>query len=283
MGRAASSGARTALITGGAQGIGRAIARRLAADGLGVAIADILEEKGEQVAAGIRRDGGCADYIAADVGQPSDVESMVDQTASRFGRLDVLVNNAYQSTPGTAEEVGAVEWDRGFAVMVRTMSLAARAAVPEMRRVGGGSIVNISSVHGLLAAERSVIYEACKAAVVGITRAMALDFGPDGIRVNAICPGLIVTEVFDAEFQEDRDEARFREAIYPLRRVGRPRDIAAAVAYLVSEEAAFVTGHALVVDGGLTIQLQDGLAHRVRDHLQEADDGAPLRTPPLAD
>lgn len=272
---------KTALVTGGAQGIGRAVARRLAGEGMAVLIADIQDDKGERVASEIVSSGHRAAYVHADVGEPSDAREMVERSVAEYGRLDVLVNNAFENIPGTAEEVASADWDRGFGVMVRAMGLAARAAIPEMRRVGGGSIVNISSVHGLLAAERSVIYETCKAAVIGLTRALALDYGPDRVRVNAICPGAIVTEVTDPDFQADRARARLTEAIYPLRRVGRPDDIAAAVSFLVSEEAAFITANTLVVDGGLSAQLQDGLASRVKAHLAARDDGRPLRTPSL--
>ncbi len=272
---------KTALVTGGAQGIGRAVARRLAGEGMAVLIADIQDDKGESVASEIVSSGHRAAYVHADVGEPSDAREMVERSVAEYGRLDVLVNNAFENIPGTAEEVASADWDRGFGVMVRAMGLAARAAIPEMRRVGGGSIVNISSVHGLLAAERSVIYETCKAAVIGLTRALALDYGPDRVRVNAICPGAIVTEVTDPDFQADRARARLTEAIYPLRRVGRPDDIAAAVSFLVSEEAAFITANTLVVDGGLSAQLQDGLASRVKAHLAARDDGRPLRTPSL--
>jgi NAD(P)-dependent dehydrogenase (short-subunit alcohol dehydrogenase family) len=269
------------IVTGGAQGIGRAVAHRLAADEVAVTIADIQDDKGAAEAAAIRESGGRALFVRADVSEPGDCTMMVERTLDAFGRLDYLVNNAYRSTPGTAEEAPVEAWDDGFAVMVRCMGLTAREVVPAMRRAGGGSIVNISSVHGLLAAERSAVYETCKAAVIGITRAMAVDFGPDGVRVNAVCPGAIVTEVNDEDFMSDRRRVRLTEKLYPLRRVGRPADVAAAVRFLLSAEASFITGHTLVVDGGLSVQLQDSLAHRVMLHLGEDDDGAPLNTPPL--
>jgi NAD(P)-dependent dehydrogenase (short-subunit alcohol dehydrogenase family) len=149
-----------------------------------------------------------------------------------------------------------------------------------MRRVGGGSIVNISSVHGVLVSDSAAVYDTCKHAVIGLTRGMAVDFGPDGVRANAICPGLIVTEVRDDSWQEAKEDALFAEMYHPLRRVGRPRDIAAGVGFLVSDEAAFITGHTLTVDGGLSIQLQDSLVRRARQYAQPGQTVRSLRTPP---
>ncbi len=274
---------RTAIITGGAQGIGRAIARRFARDGANVVIADVQADKAEAEASALRSAGLQAGAVETDVGDPAAIDGMVAHSVERFGRVDILVNNAYHSPRGSAESVDAADWDRGFHVMVRSMGLAARAVAPHMRSAGSGNIVNISSVHGLLAATDSVIYETCKHAVIGITRALAVDLGPDNIRVNAICPGAIVTEAPDASWRNDPERAARDELLYPLRRVGRPHDIAAAVSFLVSDQAAFITGHALAVDGGLSIQLQDALADRVRAHPRGEDVTKSLRTPPLQD
>jgi NAD(P)-dependent dehydrogenase (short-subunit alcohol dehydrogenase family) len=276
-----SHSGKVAIVTGGAQGIGRAIARRLSCEGAAVVIADVQRDKGTAVAEACIEGGGRALFTQTDVREPDQVTEMVGRARDAFGRLDILVNNAYEPMEGTAEDVDAESWDRGYQIMVRTIGLAARAAVPEMRRLGGGSIVNISSVHGLLAADRSVVYEACKHAVIGLTRAMAVDFGPDEIRVNAVCPGAIITEATDAAWRGHRPGAALTELLYPLRRAGVPDDVAAAVSFLVSDEAAFITGHSLVVDGGLSIQLQDALAERVRVFLADGDDGRPLRTPPV--
>jgi NAD(P)-dependent dehydrogenase (short-subunit alcohol dehydrogenase family) len=139
------------------------------------------------------------------------------------------------------------------------MYLGAKYAVPAMRESGGGSIVNLSSVHGLLTAPKSLIYEAGKFAVIGVTKQMACDYGPDNIRVNAICPGHIVTERMQQRWDANPEGLEFFAQQYPLRKTGRPVDIANAIVFLCSEEASFITGHALVVDGGLTIQLQENL------------------------
>ena len=272
---------KVAIVTGGAQGIGRATAHRLARDGASVVIADVQSDKGFSEAEAIGANGGRATFVQADIGDPAQIDAMIAHALATFGRLDILVNNAYQNTPGPADQVTAEAWDRGFAVMVRAMGLAARNAVPAMRAAGGGSIVNIASVHGLLAASNSAIYETCKHAVIGITRAMAVDYGPSGIRVNAICPGLIVTEKHDPAWSSDRAHAVFTEEMYPLRRAGRPSDIANAIAFLVSEDATFITGHALTVDGGLSVQLQDSLAYRMRTHMESDNSNRPLHTPTL--
>ena len=273
---------KAALVTGAAQGIGRAIAWRLASDGAAVHIVDVQTEKGEAEAAAIRDSGMNATYQTADVGDPRQITSMVETCVEHHGRIDILVNNAW----GVAGDALAgkepwEQWDRGFAIMVRALALAGQAALPHMRRVGGGSIINISSVHGFLASDDAAIYDTCKHAVIGVSKGMALDYGPYGVRANTICPGLIVTEVRDSAWREDHEEALFDESYHPILRAGRPRDIAAGVSYLVSDEAAFVTGHALVIDGGLSLQLQDSLARRTRDHLREGRTDQPLRTPPV--
>jgi len=265
---------RVAIVTGGARGIGGATARRLAEAGAAVLIADIDQTAAAQNVAAITQAGGTAEACYADVGKHDDVRAMVAQAVDRWGRLDMLINNAYSpvggGVAGGAVEVEEAAWDASLAVLVKSIYLAVKYAVPHLRRAGGGSIVNISSVHGLLMAPGWLVYEAGKSAVIGITRQMAIDYGPDHIRVNAICPGHIVTERIQAAMWEHNPEGlRFFEQQYPLRRCGRPADIANAVAFLCSDEATFITGHALVVDGGLSIQLQENLAVRLAHYVQE--------------
>jgi len=263
-----------AIVTGGAQGIGGATARRLAEDGARVLIADVDAGGAERNARAIQEAGGTAATIVADVGRHADVRRMVDEAARLWGKLTILVNNAYNpiggDDGGSAVEVTEEAWDRGLAVLMKSIYLGAKYAVPLMEQAGGGSIVNLSSVHGLLQAPRSLIYEAGKAAVIGMTREMACDFGPFGIRVNAICPGHIVTERVQKSFWDDNPEGlKFFAEQYPLRRVGRPLDIANAIAFLCSDEASFITGHALVVDGGLSIQLQENLGVHLARYIQK--------------
>ena len=257
---------RVAIVTGGAWGIGRAVARKLAAEGARVLIADVDLEAAESNAEHIRRQGGLAAALRTDVGRRADVEAMIAKAVETWGRLDVLVNNAFPvQTPGDGSALDVTEdlWDRWMAIMLKSVLFGAKYAVPEMRKVGKGAIVNMSSVHGLLAAEKSLVYETGKAAIIAATRQMACDFGPDGIRVNAICPGNIVTErIYERVWKDNPAGRRLFEDQVPLRRDGRSEDVADAVVFLCSDESAFITGHALVVDGGMSIQLQENLSMR---------------------
>ena len=264
---------KVAIVTGGAAGIGGATARLLAEQGASVLVADIRGPAAQDNVGRIVASGGDADGMGADVGKHEDIVAMVRRAVRNWGRLDILVNNAFSPTDegdGDALTVTEEAWDAGMATLVKAHFLAAKHAVPHMRESGGGSIVNISSVHGLLMAPRKLIYEAGKSAVIGVTKQMAIDFGPDGIRVNAICPGHIVTERQRERWDKNPSGLRYFEDQYPVRRTGVPLDIANAVAFLCSDEASFITGHALVVDGGLTIQLQEDFSvrqvHYIREH-----------------
>lgn len=267
---------QVAIVTGGALGIGGATARRLAADGGKVLIADINEEAARENASGIREAGGEAEVVLADVGDHADIVKTIDSAVEHWGRVDILVNNAYSLT--SAQDTSILEtteeaWDSGLAVMAKALFLASKYAVPHMEKNGGGNIINISSVHGLLQSPGFLVYEASKSAVIGMTRQMAVDLGPRGIRVNAICPGHIVTENIQARMWEDNPSGyAFFEEQYPLRRCGKPEEIASAIAFLCSAQASFITGHALVVDGGLSIQLQENLGVRLAHYMQENPD-----------
>ncbi len=265
---------RVAIVTGGATGLGGAIARRLAADGAQVFIADIADDLAAENVEQIGARGGMAVAHHADVSKHDDIRQMIQAAVDRWGRLDILVNNAFpamEALPGGAEEVTEEQWDFGMALLAKALFLGAKYAVPEMRKVGGGNIVNIASVHGLLMAEDYLVYEAGKSAAIGITKQMAIQHGRDNIRVNCICPGHMVTENIQRLMWDDNPSglALFADQ-YPLRRTGRPEEIAGAVAFLCSDDASFVTGHALVVDGGLSIQLGENLgvrqAHFMRNH-----------------
>lgn len=263
---------QVAIVTGGAQGIGGATARRLSEEGASVLIADTDRAAAEQNAAIIRAGGGTVATLVTDVGEHDDIRAMVDEAVRQWGGLTILVNNAYAAASdvrGSAVEVGEGAWDRGLAVLMKSIFLGAKCAVPAMQQAGGGSIVNVSSVHGLLMAPDSLVYEAGKSAVIGMTRQMATDFGPLGVRVNAVCPGHILTERMQARWDENPSGLRFFEQQYPLRRCGRPVDIANAIVFLCSQEASFITGHALVVDGGLSVQLQENLGVQLAHYLQE--------------
>lgn len=264
---------KVAVVTGGAQGIGGATARRLAADGARVLIADINEAAAQQNASTIRQAGGEAEVSLTDVGNSADVAKMIAGAVEKWGRLDILVSNAY--SPTAAHDTPIIEtteeaWDTGLSVMAKALFLASKHALPYMDRSGGGNIINISSVHGLLQSSDFLVYEASKSAVIGMTRQMAIELGPRGIRVNAICPGHIVTENIQRHmWQENPSGYRFFEEQYPLRRCGKPDEIASAIAFLCSDQASFITGHSLVVDGGLSIQLQENLGVRLARYMQD--------------
>ncbi|MCZ6538419.1 MAG: glucose 1-dehydrogenase [Chloroflexi bacterium] len=295
---------RGAIVTGGALGIGGGCARRLAADGASVLIVDINEEAGASNVNRILEAGGKAEFMAGDVAQESVAAEMVEKAVSSFGRLDLLVQNAYgggSDSAGSAVEIKPDAWHRGMDLLVGALYLGAKFGVPAMeesgmdpnfeqgpwegagRRHGDppaqnvGRIVNMASVHGMLMAPRSMIYEAGKAAVIGLTRQMAVDFGPVGITVNAIAPGHIVTERGESTWNEVGNDAGFRlfELHYPVRRTGVPEDIANAVAFLCSNEASFITGQTLAVDGGMTIQLQENIVMDTKDYIAANPD---LRT-----
>ena len=263
---------QVAIVTGGALGIGGAAARRLAQEGAKTLIADIDLDAANANAQRIRDAGGAAEVTRADVGSHDDIRRMIERAVDLWGRLDILVNNAFSPAhgpdTGSALDVTEERWDFEMGVLAKSIFLGVKYAVPHMRDTGAGSIVNIASVHGLLMAPGKLVYEAGKSAVIGMTRQMATDFGPMGIRVNAICPGHIVTERIEASYGEDLSYPRFLEDQYPLRRVGRPDDVANAIVFLCSEEASFITGHALAVDGGLTVQLQEDFGVRQAQYAQ---------------
>jgi NAD(P)-dependent dehydrogenase (short-subunit alcohol dehydrogenase family) len=259
---------QVAIITGGAKGIGGATARRLAEEGAAILIADIDVDAADANAARIRGAGGAVETLGTDVTVPRDLERMVERAMRSWGRLDILVNNAVAPyEQGGAEQVSEEGWDAGMSLLVKSMFLAVKHAVPELRR-GGGAIVNVASVHGLLQAPGRLVYEVGKTAVIGLTRQLATEYGPDGIRVNAICPGHILTERLQARWEGNPEGLRFFERQYPLRRCGTALDVANAIAFLCSDQAAFITGHALVVDGGLTVQLQEDLGVALGRYVQ---------------
>ena len=252
---------KIAIVTGGAVGIGGAIARRLAADGAKVLIADFVPEKAAENVARIEASGGTASAYEVDISQPEQIRPMIEHAVELWGGLHILVNNAWGTLEpdGTAITLTETAFDRALTASQKAVFLSAKFGVPHIQESGGGSIVNISSVHGQLVAPSSLAYEMTKAALIAMSRQMALDFGPIGVRVNCICPGHIVTERQAERWKVNPSLLRFFDQHYPLRHTGVPDDIANAVRFLCSDEAAFITGHTMVVDGGMTIQLQENL------------------------
>ncbi len=246
-------GGKTALITGAASGIGRATALIFAREGAAVSIVDLNREVGETVAQEISMAGGRAIFAGGDVTSAADCRRVAECTVREFGGIHVLFNNAGVIRRASVLEISEREWDAVLAVNVKSIFLMCREVIPMMALAGGGSIVNTASGWGLAGGARAAAYCASKGAVVLMTKAMAIDHGRQNIRVNCICPGDTNTAMLRSEAQqigESEDRFLSDSAKRPLGRVGKPEEIAQAALYLASDRASFVTGTALVVDGG---------------------------------
>lgn len=244
---------KRALITGGASGIGRATALLFAREGAALSVVDLDETGGQTVAQMIVDDGGQAIFMRCDVSRAADCQRAVQQTVSELGGLDILFNNAGIIRRATVLGTTEAEWDRVMAVNVKSIFLLSKYAIPVMEQVGGGAIINTASAWGLVGGRKAAAYCASKGAVVLLTKAMALDHGERNIRVNCICPGDTDTPMLrdEAEQLGEPTEGFLAEAAQrPLKRIGRPEEIAQAALYLASDASSFVTGTALVVDGG---------------------------------
>jgi NAD(P)-dependent dehydrogenase (short-subunit alcohol dehydrogenase family) len=251
--RAGSLQNRIALITGGASGIGRAAALLFAREGAAVAIADVNEQAGQAVVKEIITAGGRALFETVDVTAAADRQRVVERTLRHFGGIHILFNNAGIIRRASVVELTEADWDRVMAVNVKSMFLMSKYVIPIMAKAGGGSIINMASGWGLAGGPKASVYCASKGAVVLLTKAMAVDHGAQHIRVNCICPGDTDTNMLRSEAQqlgEARDHFLMEAARRPLGRVGKPDEIAQAALYLASDAASFVTGTALVVDGG---------------------------------
>ncbi len=264
-----------AIITGGALGIGGATARKLASEGASVFIADIDDTAAATNVNTIQQAGGTAVASHVDVSQSADIARMVNEAVDQYGRLDILVQNAFAVMAGESQIHGSAltveeeSWDYGIDILLKALYLGPKNAIPHMCASGGGNIINLASVHSFLQEPGMLVYEAAKAGVVGMTRQMATEFGPDGIRVNAIAPGHIVGEGLAKRWEANPSGHEFFANQYPVRRTGVPDDIANGIAFLCSDEASFITGHTLAIDGGLTVQLQEKFGARQGRYIQE--------------
>jgi NAD(P)-dependent dehydrogenase (short-subunit alcohol dehydrogenase family) len=246
---------QVAVVTGSAHGIGRATALRFASEGAHVAVVDVRDADGEQVAAECSQAGGTGRYYHCDVTDPGGVQSAVERIVADLGTIDVLHANAGRLRAGTVLETDLAEWSRILNVNVTGMYLVIRAAVPVMQKGGGGAIVTTGSISGLFGEPALSAYTASKAAVVNLTRSLAIDLAGSAIRVNCVCPGWVDTGFNDPQFEHDQltaqDIAALIERTVPMGRQGEPEEMAAAVAFLASADASYITGQTLVVDGGL--------------------------------
>jgi NAD(P)-dependent dehydrogenase (short-subunit alcohol dehydrogenase family) len=250
---------KCALVTGAGSGIGEAIARLFAEQGAAVIVADVQADAAERVAAAIGERDGAASALAFDVADEGQVRAAFDGVAEQHGRLDILVNNAGISHVGNILETSLEDWERVLRVNAGGVFLCARAAVHQMlqQTPAGGVIINLSSTAALIGVERRLPYTASKGAVLAMTHSIAMDFVQQGIRCNAICPGTVHTPFVEGYLKRSfpGQEDAVRQTLHarqPLGRMGEPYEIAAAALYLASDEAAFVTGSALVIDGGWT-------------------------------
>ncbi len=245
---------KVAAVTGGASGIGEATARVFAEEGAHVAIADIDAERGRSIADQIQAKGARALFVETHTEREADCVAFIRAARERLGRLDVLVNNAGMRLYQTVVDASEESWDAILAVNVKGYAFCAKAAIPLMRQTGGGRIVNVASIRAVVAGGNMVQYDTTKAAVAGLTRAMALDHAVDGVRVNAVCPGPIFTRFHErraaaAGKTPGQFQAEFGRGTM-LKRPGTPAEVAACILFLASDESSYVTGTCLFVDGG---------------------------------
>jgi NAD(P)-dependent dehydrogenase (short-subunit alcohol dehydrogenase family) len=250
---------KVSVITGGAGGIGAATTRLFVAEGSRVIIADVLEERGKRLAEEL---GDVAVFVRTDVSHEDEIKAAIDVAVERFGRLDCLFNNAgFGGVSGMIEETDTAELDATLAVLLRAVVLGMKHAAPVMKRQGSGTIISTASVAGINTGFGPHIYSTCKAALIHLTCSVAKELGESGIRVNCICPGGIVTPIFGRGLGLSEQEIDEKlpalngplSLLQPIRRAGQPEDIARAALWLAGEESSFVSGHALVVDGALTM------------------------------
>jgi NAD(P)-dependent dehydrogenase (short-subunit alcohol dehydrogenase family) len=246
---------KVAIVTGAAHGIGRASATRFAREGAAVLVADVDDDAGAATAKAITAAGGDAHFLHTDVSDPAQVERMVATTVERWGRLDFAHNNAGIVGAGSLVADMPVEvWQRGIGVMLTGVFLGLKYEIPAILASGGGAIVNTSSGAGIIGFPGMADYVASKHGVIGLTKTAALEYAPQGVRINAVCPGTARTKMVEDWIGGDpAAEAQVRD-LHPVGRIAEPDEIAAAVLWLCSDEASFVVGHAMTVDGGYTIQ-----------------------------
>lgn len=248
---------KVAIVTGAAKGIGWGIAKVFVEEGAKVVVVDWDEVEGPKTAAELGKTGETL-FVKCDVSNEDDVKAMIQKTIEKFGRIDILVNDAGVGVYKSVLDTTSAEWDRCLDINLKGQFLCAKYAIPHMQKIGKGAIVNISSVHSFATVNGVAPYAASKGGITALTRNMAIDYGP-AIRVNSIAPGWVLTPLIQSIFDSYPDPAGQRKSTEEhqvMKRIGRPEDIGRAAAFLASDEASFITGTQLYVDGGLTAQLE---------------------------
>lgn len=244
---------KVAVVTGGGGGIGRAICLRLAEEGARVVVVDLDEDSANLVKQEIETNGGHAKVIIADITHEAVCSGLISDVMARFGRLDVLINNAGINRRGDITEVTADDWHASFDINIHAMFYLCRAAAPHMQKAGGGAIVNTASQWGLHPAPGHIAYNVTKAAVVAFSKSLARDLAPDQIRVNAVCPGEIHTPMLEAGVKKKGRTVADLDKLVPLGRIGKPEEVAALVAFLASDECHFLCGGTLEITGAQSV------------------------------
>ena len=246
---------KVALVTGGSSGIGRATASAFAGEGANVVVADVLVEGGGETVRMIKEAGGEAIFVKTDVSKATEVEALIKKIVETYGRLDCAINNAgIEGTMAPTADCTEENWDRTININLKGVWLCMKYEIPQMLKQGGGAIVNMASVAGLVGLQGLPAYCASKGGVVQLTRTAALEYARAGIRVNAVCPGVIRTPMVDRLIAAQPEMEEALTAMEPVGRTGKPEEVAEAVVWLCSDAASFVTGHAMVVDGGFVAQ-----------------------------
>lgn len=246
---------KVAIVTGSSKGIGEGIARVFVREGAKVAVTCRTEEAGKKITEELRAAHGTAIFIKTDVTKSQDIQNMICKVVQEFGRLDILVNNAGYHLSKDAEKTSEEEWEFIINTNLRSTFLCSKYAIPHLRKTKG-TIINISSMVGLVGQPDAAAYSATKGGQIAMTKNMAIDFAPDGIRVNVICPGWIQTPLVEDWFSQQKDPEAARKYIYsqhPLGRIGTIEECGQAAAFLASEEASFITGSVITIDGGITL------------------------------
>lgn len=248
---------KVAIITGAGAGIGQATAFLFAKEGAKVVIADLDPKEGRETLNQIKKEGGKGIFIKVNVAKVNDVKKMVEKTLNHYGEINILINNAGIYTKGDVITTLEKIWDGILNVNLKGVYLCSKYTIPEMIKKGGGSIVNVASEAGLVGIKNQVVYNVSKAAVIMLTKSMAIDFADKGIRVNNVCPGTTETPLVRVAIQKEKDPKKARKALEecrPANRLGKPEEIASAILFMASDEPGYATGSSFVIDGGYTAQ-----------------------------